>query len=720
MGNSLLSAARDGNLEKVEKILEDPKNNINFQDDEHGVTALMEAASYGHYAVVSFLIDKKANVNTLSKHGVPAVIYAAAKNHYDIVELLAFHGASNKQLSHINKSIIYDRVGVEKAFATGATRRQALHGEGAIEGSFVSSTDPLSTTEHKAGAFTTTTTASTTAPTTATNTEADATRAPSFIPLSGSSSSTATTSTADHTSSSSSNTHSSLFEGFLTKARTVLAPKNNEGGSAQHVQSTPSAGPAADQTEVSSAAAALRGEVEKLKAFLASGGGLNADELEEKEREVQHERNKVKQLQQDNQRLEEQVQQLMALKQRGGSLVDEPPPAWLEEKIQLLRKTQELTIQVEDLKRDLTKARLEAQSWKSVLDSYVNDAPGDDVDAGRESVDAGRPSVDAGRPNVDAGRPSVNGVRASVDANRASVDGAGAVGARTSVNGGRASVDAGRPSVSGAGASVDGRASVGGGVAERRGSETEARELEQAADTEKSKPTDTHHDISKSRGDQEDAQTANDSEPKPKESDNAPESKQESATELQKESSEASSQENSVEPQEIAQAETSTSGHNIQTAAESERETYNETHEDKQDEAGLKERNSSMQQGTDAAKTKSESSDDSFFFHTESKPDAVPDQTSTPEDSVPAVMFHTGSSESEPATSNPFGDASNPFGDLNDTPSSTLGETSASSHADTDILSEFFSEAAAPQPAVQAQEPINPFEPKTPSAEPSS
>jgi len=159
-----------------------------------------------------------------------------------------------------------------------------------------------------------------------------------------------------------------------------MAPKTAETEVHQQPPPAVEAPVPSDQSDFSSVTAVLKGETERLKAFLASMGG-SQEELEAKDREIAQERARVKLLLQENQRLEAQVQQLMVLKERGASVADEIPPEWLEEKFLLLRTTQELTEQVEELKRDLTKAKLEAQSWKEVMESYVNDA---DVSVGRD------------------------------------------------------------------------------------------------------------------------------------------------------------------------------------------------------------------------------------------------------------------------------------------------------------------------------------------------
>lgn len=123
MGNSLVTAARDGDLDRVNKCVADPKCNINHQDNEHGVTALMEASHAGHLKVLSFLISHKADVNLTSKHGVPAVVYAATQNQAAAVQFLVAHGADPKPVNFIKKEIKFDFPAIQEAIKKGLESR---------------------------------------------------------------------------------------------------------------------------------------------------------------------------------------------------------------------------------------------------------------------------------------------------------------------------------------------------------------------------------------------------------------------------------------------------------------------------------------------------------------------------------------------------------------------------------------------------------------------
>ncbi len=86
----LADAARDGNISRVETLLEKGAD-VNAQDDENGKTALMSASNSGHTDIARILIEKGADVNAKSnKLGYTALMLASSK---DIVRLLIENGA---------------------------------------------------------------------------------------------------------------------------------------------------------------------------------------------------------------------------------------------------------------------------------------------------------------------------------------------------------------------------------------------------------------------------------------------------------------------------------------------------------------------------------------------------------------------------------------------------------------------------------------------------
>ena len=91
----LILAARDGNIDFVEELLEFPGINVNIQD-HNGNTALMLASKNGHTDVVNTLLDYYNENNdgdivytaTVNRQGRNALMLAVMNNHYDIAETL--------------------------------------------------------------------------------------------------------------------------------------------------------------------------------------------------------------------------------------------------------------------------------------------------------------------------------------------------------------------------------------------------------------------------------------------------------------------------------------------------------------------------------------------------------------------------------------------------------------------------------------------------------
>lgn len=92
---AFITAARKGNIDSVNKYLEDGVN-VNTQDDT-GSTALILAASNGHDAVVRRLLDEDTiNVNLRDNQiNGTALFWAALAGHNDIVRKLIRVGDAN-------------------------------------------------------------------------------------------------------------------------------------------------------------------------------------------------------------------------------------------------------------------------------------------------------------------------------------------------------------------------------------------------------------------------------------------------------------------------------------------------------------------------------------------------------------------------------------------------------------------------------------------------
>jgi ankyrin repeat protein len=90
--DALLRAASMGNADTVRTLLASPSVDVNGIDD-HGNTALIQAARFGHYEVVTALLIAKANVKTKNDEGKTALMLAAEGGHDETVRALTQAGA---------------------------------------------------------------------------------------------------------------------------------------------------------------------------------------------------------------------------------------------------------------------------------------------------------------------------------------------------------------------------------------------------------------------------------------------------------------------------------------------------------------------------------------------------------------------------------------------------------------------------------------------------
>lgn len=85
------SATTAGNLEKVRALL-DAGADIDSLD-EHGQTALMNAAHRGDARLVQLLIEKGAGLDHVAKYRLTALMLAVIGHHAEVVRLLVKAGA---------------------------------------------------------------------------------------------------------------------------------------------------------------------------------------------------------------------------------------------------------------------------------------------------------------------------------------------------------------------------------------------------------------------------------------------------------------------------------------------------------------------------------------------------------------------------------------------------------------------------------------------------
>lgn len=92
LGERLFSAAKNNDLSAVRLLIAEGAP-IDFQD-QHGWTALMQAAWRGHTNVVRILLENKASVDVQNNDGWTALIWAADQPHAPIVDVLLENNAS--------------------------------------------------------------------------------------------------------------------------------------------------------------------------------------------------------------------------------------------------------------------------------------------------------------------------------------------------------------------------------------------------------------------------------------------------------------------------------------------------------------------------------------------------------------------------------------------------------------------------------------------------
>ena len=79
----LMSACIHGNLEEVQKYISE----LECTDDD-GWTALMYASHHGHLPIVTFLVEKGADVHKKTHSGLKANQLAYFNGHYEISQLI--------------------------------------------------------------------------------------------------------------------------------------------------------------------------------------------------------------------------------------------------------------------------------------------------------------------------------------------------------------------------------------------------------------------------------------------------------------------------------------------------------------------------------------------------------------------------------------------------------------------------------------------------------
>ncbi|WP_455220469.1 ankyrin repeat domain-containing protein [Kaarinaea lacus] len=94
MKKKWLEATQCGDCDKVRQLLNEGED-INALD-EHGQTALMNAAHHGDFNLVKLLIEHGADLNRSAKYSLTALMLAVINSHKEIVRALVDAGANTE------------------------------------------------------------------------------------------------------------------------------------------------------------------------------------------------------------------------------------------------------------------------------------------------------------------------------------------------------------------------------------------------------------------------------------------------------------------------------------------------------------------------------------------------------------------------------------------------------------------------------------------------
>nr|CAB3241441.1 myotrophin-like [Phallusia mammillata] len=95
MGENLLWAVKNGELDEVEKLVSESKHDPN--DSVKGKLLLVTASDYGHVAIIEYLISIGANVNQPDNYGITPLLAAIYEEHVEAVKVLLKNGAEKSQ-----------------------------------------------------------------------------------------------------------------------------------------------------------------------------------------------------------------------------------------------------------------------------------------------------------------------------------------------------------------------------------------------------------------------------------------------------------------------------------------------------------------------------------------------------------------------------------------------------------------------------------------------
>lgn len=94
--SDIFEASREGDLERVKKLIDFSRENIDKKTDDFMVTPLIKSIIYGHMHVVTFLLENGADVNAEDANKYTALIHAIQRGDISMVRVLLEKGAKIK------------------------------------------------------------------------------------------------------------------------------------------------------------------------------------------------------------------------------------------------------------------------------------------------------------------------------------------------------------------------------------------------------------------------------------------------------------------------------------------------------------------------------------------------------------------------------------------------------------------------------------------------
>ena len=92
MGEELLWAVKNGELDNVTKVIEELKVDVNSELSS-GRSPLHFASDYGQLNICEYLVSLGANVNQKDKHGITPLLAAIWEGHVEVCQFLITNGA---------------------------------------------------------------------------------------------------------------------------------------------------------------------------------------------------------------------------------------------------------------------------------------------------------------------------------------------------------------------------------------------------------------------------------------------------------------------------------------------------------------------------------------------------------------------------------------------------------------------------------------------------